>query len=115
MDPTDALCTAETPNLTATGAPPTRVFVAHMQPGGEMFEAAADEPLLLAAQRAGITFPNSCRNGSCRACRHQLVSGAITYIIDWPGVSLDEKRNGVFLPCVACAASDLVMAPDTSL
>jgi ferredoxin len=85
--------------------------VARLHPGEQRFEAPADVPLLLAAQHAGITMASSCRNGTCRACLRQLVSGSITYRIEWPGVSADEKRNGLILPCVACAASDVVLAP----
>jgi ferredoxin len=76
---------------------------------GRVFAAPADEPLLLAAERAGITPPSSCRNGSCRTCLSQLASGRVTYRIDWPGVSGEERRDGWFLPCVAYPASDLVL------
>lgn len=53
---------------------------------------------------------SSCRNGTCRTCLCQLVSGQVTYRIEWPGLSLDEKREGFILPCVAHAASDVVLA-----
>ena len=80
-------------------------------PGGEDFAASELVPLLLAAQQAGITMASSCRNGTCRACLCQLISGAVTYNIAWPGVSAEEKRDGLILPCVACAGSDVVLAP----
>lgn len=73
------------------------------------FEAAADTTLLLAAEQAGIRLPSSCRNGTCRTCLCQLRSGSVRYRIDWPGLSLDEKREGYILACVALAESDLVM------
>ena len=31
------------------------------------------------------------------------------YKIEWPGLSLDEKREGYILPCVAVAQGDLVI------
>lgn len=78
-------------------------------PSGRVFTAASDEPLLLAAERAGLTPPSSCRNGSCRTCLSRLASGSVTYRIDWPGVTAEEQREGWFLPCVAHAASDLLV------
>ena len=74
--------------------------------GGEDFAASESVPLLLAAQQAGITMASSCR-----ACLCQLISGAVTYNIAWPGVSAEEKRDGLILPCVACAGSDVILAP----
>jgi ferredoxin len=76
---------------------------------GRVFPASADTPVLLAAERAGITPPSSCRNGSCRTCISQLASGRVVYRIDWPGVTAPEQADGWFLPCVAYPASDLVV------
>lgn len=86
------------------------VFCARLGPQGVAFEAPASLTLLQAAERAGITLESACRNGTCRRCLCQLISGQISYRIEWPGLSLDEKREGCILPCVACAASDLVIA-----
>ena len=74
-----------------------------------MFEAAAPATVLEAAERAGIRLPSSCRNGTCRTCLCRLESGAVHYKIAWPGVSLEEKRAGYILPCVAVADTDLVL------
>ena len=60
-----------------------------------------------AALAAGISLPRSCRNGTCRACRCQMLSGAVRYRIDWPGLSLDEREAGEVLPCVALPAQAL--------
>jgi hypothetical protein len=38
-----------------------------------------------------------------------LHSGRISYRMDWPGLSAEEKAEGLFLPCVAYPASDLLM------
>lgn len=86
-------------------------FTARLQASGQVFTAPADQSLLLAAQQAGIALPSSCRNGTCRACRCQLTSGSVVYQIAWPGLSLDEKRSGLILPCVAWPTSDVVLAP----
>ena len=90
-------------------APPA-VFEARMGPGGPRFDAPADLPLLLAAERAGLPVVSSCRNGTCRTCICQLVSGAVRYRIDWPGLSAEEKQAGFILPCAAYPVSDVVMA-----
>ncbi len=89
---------------------PTPVYQARIGPGGQVFDAPADLPLLLAAERAGLAVVSSCRNGSCRACICQRLSGRVVYRIDWPGLSLDEKQAGCILPCVAYPVSDVVFA-----
>jgi len=78
---------------------------------GLHFVAAPQQSLLLAALAAGIALPSACRNGTCRACLSVLQAGEIGYLIAWPGVSAEEKEQGLFLPCVACARSDLRMQP----
>ena len=52
---------------------------------------------------------SSCRNGTCRTCMCHARCGQVVYRIEWPGLSADEKRDGFILPCVAYAASDLVL------
>jgi hypothetical protein len=34
----------------------------------------------------------------------------VTYRIEWPGLSAEEKVEGYILPCVAHAASDLTLS-----
>ena len=85
-------------------------FTAHIDRDGTSFEAPASLPLLQAAELAGLTLlASSCRNGTCRSCICRLVSGQVVYGIEWPGLSLDEKREGYILPCVAHPASDVVI------
>ncbi len=74
---------------------------------GWQFEAGAGQTLLQAAEQAGIVLPSSCRNGTCRTCLCRASSGSVSYKIDWPGLSAEEKRDGYLLPCVALAESDL--------
>ena len=78
-----------------------------------IFDAPADMPLLQAVELAGVPelqMISSCRNGTCRACICKLVEGEVTYRIDWPGLSLDEKREGFILPCAAYPLSNVVIA-----
>jgi ferredoxin len=80
-----------------------------LEPSGAAFDAAPDETLLSAAERAGVALPSSCRNGTCRTCLCRVVEGQARHIIEWPGLSADEKRAGWVLPCVAVAESALVL------
>ncbi|WP_428423189.1 2Fe-2S iron-sulfur cluster-binding protein [Methylibium sp.] len=85
------------------------VFTVRVEPAGWEFEAPASLPVLIAAQRAGIRLPSSCRNGTCRTCLCESRSGDVAYRIEWPGLSAEEKAAKNILPCVAHAASDLVI------
>jgi ferredoxin len=74
---------------------------------GTTIAAAADRTLLQSLLAAGLPWSSSCRNGSCRSCLGRLESGSVRYLIPWPGLSAEEKAEGLVLPCVACPASDL--------
>lgn len=78
-------------------------------PSGLGFGARADVPLLQSAREAGLTLASSCRNGTCRACLCRMLSGRVRYTIDWPGLSAEEKADGLILPCVALPLSALVL------
>jgi ferredoxin len=80
-----------------------------IMPQGWTFDASPDETLLLAAARAGITLPSSCRNGTCRTCISRMDGGRVHYRIEWPGLSLEEKRDGYILPCVAYPQTDTTL------
>jgi ferredoxin len=84
-------------------------FTIVIEPAGWTFTASADVPLVQAARDAGFVLPSSCRNGTCRTCLCPLKSGETAYTIEWPGVSVDEKEEGLILPCVSVARSDLVI------
>ena len=60
-------------------------------------------------RQAGIDWPVSCRNGTCRSCIGRLVAGTVAYDIPWPGLSLEEKRDGYCLPCIARPLCDFVI------
>ncbi|NRR33189.1 2Fe-2S iron-sulfur cluster binding domain-containing protein [Oxalobacteraceae bacterium] len=90
----------------ADDAPVWRVAV---EPKGLAFDAGAATSVLLAAEQGGVRLPSSCRNGTCRTCICRLRSGSVRYLIEWPGLSPDEKIDGYILPCVAVAQSDLVI------
>ena len=79
-----------------------------LAPSGWTFDAGAGGvTLLAAAAAAGIALPSSCRNGTCRTCICRMTAGSVSYRIEWPGLSREEKAKGWILPCVAVAESDL--------
>lgn len=72
-----------------------------IEPQGWCFDARRGVSLVESAREAGYVLPTSCRNGTCRACLCRVVSGRVRHLIEWPGLSADEKRDGCILPCVA--------------
>lgn len=92
----------------------TTIYTAHISGTNLRFNAPANTTLLQAVDAAntpGLRLSSSCRNGTCRACMCQLLSGQVAYQIEWPGLSFDEKRDGFVLPCVAYPVSDVTILP----
>ena len=91
------------------GAVP-ETFRAELAPSGRTFAVRREQPLLAAAQDAGIVLASSCRNGTCRTCLRPLHAGRVDYRIPWPGLLPEEKASGRWvLPCVAYPLSDVVL------
>jgi ferredoxin len=88
--------------------PLCQLHLPHCPGGPRSVPVLPGQSLLEAALAAGVPMDSSCRNGSCRACLSQLMSGAVAYRIEWPGLLAEEKSAGCVLPCVA------VPAPTTS-
>jgi ferredoxin len=86
-----------------------QTYTVTLLPAGWRFDAAGSGSVLHAAEAAGLDLPSSCRNGTCRTCICRLQSGSVRYLVEWPGLSIEEKREGYLLPCVAVAQSDLVI------
>ena len=91
--------------------PSNSLFTIALEPGNLQspadFPADPSQTILQACEAALIYPPSSCRNGTCRTCISTLISGDISYQIDWPGLSAEEKQAGLILPCVAYPQSDL--------
>ena len=85
------------------------VFKGRMQGTDAAFAAPAAQSLFASMCQAGIDWPVSCRNGTCRICIGRMVEGQVTYDIPWPGLSLEEKRDGYCLPCIAKPLGDIVI------
>ena len=71
---------------------------------------AGGRTILAAAESAGVDLPSSCRNGTCRTCICRLDSGSVRYLVEWPGLSIEEKRENYLLPCVAVPLTDVVVS-----
>jgi CDP-4-dehydro-6-deoxyglucose reductase, E3 len=72
------------------------------------FKAAADQPLLEAANDAALNLPHSCKGGNCGACKARLLRGEIHYPNGPPlGLSAAEIADGLILLCQARARTDL--------
>jgi ferredoxin-NADP reductase/ferredoxin len=74
------------------------------------FDAEPAETLLVAAERANIYLPSSCRQGGCGVCRVTAVTGDIA-LDAYSDAALSEgaRAAGETLPCCAHAQSDLTL------
>lgn len=88
------------------------IFSVTVQPEGLQFDVEGDLTVLEAAEMGRVQLPSSCRNGTCRSCMCQLVSGEVDYAIEWPGLTAEEKAEGWILPCVARPTTDVVIEQD---
>jgi CDP-4-dehydro-6-deoxyglucose reductase, E3 len=77
---------------------------------GGSFSAAADQPLLDAAEHAALNLPHSCKGGNCGACKARLLRGEIHYPNGAPlGLADAEIAEGMILLCQAVARTDLTI------
>ena len=72
--------------------------------------AGEDSYLLDKMGEAGLPVRKSCLNGVCGLCKCRLKKGEITYLLRKPH-GLWEKHidEGLILPCIAYARSELVI------
>ena len=91
-------------------APDTALYHVTVEPSGRHFDARADETLLAAAIRAGLTLPYGCQDGACGACKCQMLSGTVSHgQHSSNALSGQEEQMGLILPCCAHAHSDVVL------
>ena len=72
-------------------------------------DAAANEPILVAIERAGVTAPSRCRSGECGWCRSKLVSGQYFSPKENEGRRHSDIVNDYIHPCCTFALSDMVI------
>lgn len=71
--------------------------------------ASANEPILVAIERAGIVAPSRCRSGECGWCRSKLVSGSVYVPAENEGRRWADQNYDYIHPCASFATSDLVL------
>ena len=71
--------------------------------------ANADEPILVAIERAGITAPSRCRSGECGWCRSKLLSGTVYVPEETDGRRYADKQHDYIHPCAAFPTSDVIV------
>jgi ferredoxin len=86
-----------------------QIFTVKVEPAGLQYDVEGDLSLLEAADMSRVQLPSSCRNGTCRTCMCRLLSGEVSYAIEWPGLTAEEKAEGYVLPCVARPLSHVVL------
>lgn len=91
------------------GVPGDATFTVELVGKGAL-PARADEPLLASLERAGHSFPATCRTGECADCRMKVRAGA-TWSLPGAGVREADRRRDVVHTCVAYPISDLTLAP----
>ena len=75
----------------------------------DVIPAAADEPVAVSLERAGIPIDAHCRGGECGFCRSQLLSGDIFVSPLGDGRRAMDKEMGWFHACSAYPVSDLTI------
>ena len=68
----------------------------------------ADEPILPAAQRAGVRIGMNCQQGMCGSCKSLKLEGDVD-MKHQGGIRAREIDAGKFLPCCSTARSDLIV------
>lgn len=88
---------------------PTHTLTLSGPAAPQILPAAPDQTLWQVLSQAGVPWPVSCRNGTCRTCIGHLAVGRVRYTVEWPGLLPEEKAAGCVLPCVACALTDVTL------
>ncbi|MEM8770806.1 MAG: iron-sulfur cluster-binding domain-containing protein [Pseudomonadota bacterium] len=74
------------------------VFDIIFQPSGVTATSEPGENVLETAERAGVEFDYSCRNGTCGLCQATLTAGEVELVID-DALEEEDIENGVILTC----------------
>lgn len=77
--------------------------------GEHQFDAEAEERILYAGLRGGLSLPYECATGTCGTCKARLISGEIEELWpDAPGKKHLKTGEGQFLMCQCAAKGDVV-------
>ena len=72
-------------------------------------KCAANEPILVALERAAIKAPSRCRSGECGWCRSKLISGNVFVPKENELRRWADIAYGYIHPCSSFALSDIVL------
>lgn len=81
---------------------------------GRTLEIPENQPILEAAEEAGLTPPYQCRMGVCGVCCGMIVEDGVVEQTEGMFLSDSEKEEGYALTCVAKPRSDLRIRTDES-
>lgn len=91
--------------LLPTTAPGTPVQVALLA-SGKAFTARGTDPLLLQAERAGLSPKNGCRIGICRSCQCMKTHGTVENLQTG---ELSSAPNELIRLCISAARTDVAL------
>ncbi|MDO9372476.1 MAG: CDP-6-deoxy-delta-3,4-glucoseen reductase [Gammaproteobacteria bacterium] len=78
--------------------------------GGHKFSVDANETILDAALRHGLSLPYGCRGGVCGACKSRLITGEVDYgMSQLPALNSADMAAGYALLCQARPLSDVTV------
>ena len=86
--------------------PATYRLVVHIRDQKYELQARAEETLLTAMERAGLSVPSKCRAGGCGYCHSKLVSGKFS-IAGADKRRLADAKFGYIHPCCSYPDSDM--------
>lgn len=74
-----------------------------------VIQIRADETILEASRRYGISFRIGCREGGCGICKVKILAGEIKYkkTVSDSVISRIEQENGMCLLCRAIPTTDI--------
>ncbi len=85
-------------------------FSVTIQPSGHTLVVDADESILDAALRQGLTLPYGCRDGACGACRGKVLSGEVDHGRSMVhALTETDRAEGFALFCCAQPRADLLI------
>ncbi len=88
-----------------------KTFSLTVRQGAEewVIPASADEPVLVAIERAGIKAPSRCRAGECGWCRSRLLEGSVFIPKENEMRRWADKNYAYIHPCCSFPTSDMIL------
>ncbi|MCZ2102972.1 MAG: 2Fe-2S iron-sulfur cluster-binding protein [Comamonadaceae bacterium] len=84
-------------------------FTARIDGEDLQVDAPGYQPLLDSLESGGVTWPSSCREGTCGTCIGRLKAGKVRYEMQWFVLSDQDVEDGFILPCIAFPESDVTL------